>query len=94
MKNTVPLNLLPDILAQIIHFAWEDFAPSDELPEEVAWCIAHVCACFLAQNTHYGYEEGVEGESTYVELQIGHRMPYEKRLELARNLAEAWEKES
>ena len=94
MKNKVPLNLLPEVLAQIVDFAWDDYGPTNGLPEEVAWCIAHVCACFVAQNTRYGGEEGVEDDSVFSGLEIDEHLPYAKRLEMARVLVDAWEKES
>lgn len=77
---------LAQVLAQIVHFAWDDYYdPLDagaKLPEQTQRTVAYVCACMLAQHTVRG-EEGVETEFPYDFLGIAERMPFIERLTLA-----------
>lgn len=86
---------LPEILAQIVHFAWDNYYAGDpdtvNLPDDVMWIVAHQCACFLAQYTAQG-SSGVEPDITYMALKCNLYMPYEERLELAQSLVKDWDK--
>lgn len=83
-------NTLPGILAQLVHFAHDDYLPEGRMPPDVGWSIAYVAACFLAQHTKLG-DGGVDTEVTHTGLQVGHQMSYTERLALAEELVREWE---
>lgn len=83
------LSTLPAILAQVVQFAHYDYESDPALPEDVAWNIAYVCSCFLAQHTALG-KDGVDTEAAYVGLKVSERMPYADRLALAQTAVEIW----
>ena len=90
MKSEYPrLNPVANILAQIVQFSQDDYHEKS-YPDEQAWGVAYICACFLAQHTSHG-NEGVDTEIPYVALKIGKRMPFDKRLKLAQKLVKEWD---
>lgn len=83
---------LPALLAQLVHFAWEDYYGCiDNIPPESSiWTVAYQCACMLAQYTHGG-ENGVDTESAYKGLRVYEEMSYDDRLTLANKLVEEFD---
>ncbi|TAN03197.1 MAG: hypothetical protein EPN36_14460 [Rhodanobacteraceae bacterium] len=76
---------LPEVLAQIVTFSLEDHEDcKGGAPEQVRWTVAFTCACFLAQHTVRGLQEGVAAWRAMDVLEITKDMPYEQRLTLAR----------
>lgn len=73
---------LAAVLAQIVHYAWDDYAGNQELPEVAMWTTSYICSCFLAQHTDEG-EYGVETEYPLARLKIAESMSYADRLALA-----------
>lgn len=81
---------LPEILAQTIHFMYNDYPPQfiegGLVPEDVIRSISFICACFLAQHTND--DAGVDTGIPYEELKINERMSYEDRLVLTKKLVD------
>lgn len=76
------LDTLAEILAQIVHFARDDYQQG-VMPDESAWNAAYIAACFTAQHT-LGGEEGVDTEHAYKALQVTEDVPYAARVGLAK----------
>lgn len=79
---------LPDVIAQLVHFAHDNLFTGDEakrplLSDEVENTVAFQVACMLAQHTELG-EQGVETETAATLLAVKYYVPYEARLQLAR----------
>ena len=93
MNAAYPLDGLAAIIAQVVHFARDDYTGSPSMPatipENVLWNISYVVACFLAQHTRFG-EAGVEAESAYVGMEVATDMTYTARLRLAERLVREW----
>lgn len=81
------LATLPEILAQIVQFAQDDYQDQrgSALPADVAWNVAYTCACFLAQHAAAG-PVSVETAVAYEGLEIARAMPYAERVALAAQL--------
>lgn len=73
---------LPHVIAQCVHFAWNDYANDGPLPEDVVWTVSYQVACYLAQHTPEG-EHGVDTETGLRSLKVDEDMPYAERLALA-----------
>ena len=76
------LDSLAAIMAQVVHFAWDDYGPYDELPEPNLRTVAYQIACFAAQHTTEG-QHGVESEEALLGLRIRENISYEDRLAAA-----------
>lgn len=81
------LSTLPEILAQIVQFAQDDYQAKQPpaLPDEIAWNVAYTCACFLAQHTA-DKPVSVAAAMAYEGLQVTTPMPYMDRVSLAAQL--------
>lgn len=77
------LSSLADVLAQLVHFVWDDYGPDDDPPELVQWAAAYQVACFAAQHTPQG-KHGVETEEGLLGLKVKERMSYVDRLAVAK----------
>ena len=87
--STYSLDSLAAVIAQIVHFAHDDYEQSGFLPEEVTWNIAYVVACFTAQHATLG-KDGVHTEAALVGMKIAERMSYDERLRLAHLYVLTW----
>lgn len=87
----IPLPLLATVIAQLVHFAHDDFGAPDSviLPEQCQWTVAYTVSCFIAQHTLRG-EEGVDTETGWEGLKVYERMPFADRLALAEALVTEW----
>lgn len=82
---------LPEILAQIVEYSRDDYRGPDSIyPTDVGWNCAYVCACFLAQHTKHGSDEGVDTESPWAGLKVMEDIPFKERVKLAEKLVESW----
>jgi hypothetical protein len=88
MKYTT--KTLPEILAQIVEFAYDDYEEYS-IPEDVMWNVAYIVASFTAQHTAKG-DDGVETVTALEGLRIAERMEYKERLVLAKKYVKEWTK--
>lgn len=92
MKTIYTLETLAETLAQIVHFAHDDYSEesgSVVLPEPARWTVAYIVACFTAQHTING-DNGVGTEEGLKGLCVDQRMTYAQRLEKAREHVATW----
>lgn len=73
---------LDHVIAQCVHFAWDDFAPDGTPPEDVVWTVSYQVSCYLAQHTVLG-DAGVATETGLGYLRVSDRIEYTERLRLA-----------
>jgi hypothetical protein len=86
--DTIPLALLPAVIAQIVQFSQQNHFDT-AYPDQVSNEVAFICACLVAQHTPLGYK-GVETSSAYEALRLDKRFGYRGRLELAQKLVDSY----
>lgn len=90
MDTEYDIDTLAGILAQIVHFARDDYNSQQsetEIPHEVLWNVAYTCACFTAQHTEQG-GEGVDTEHAFNVLLLDKDISYAERVRCAHKLVE------
>jgi hypothetical protein len=80
---TFDTETLAMVLANLVHFAWDDYLPDGSPDENIQRTLGYQCACFVAQYTVDG-ESGVETEVGMDMMQVDTNMTKDARLRLAR----------
>ena len=77
------------VLANLVHFAWDDYRPVGSPSEDVQRIIGYQCACFVAQYTVDG-EDGVETDVGMDMMKVDTYMDKSSRVQLARRFVKAF----